>query len=238
MAGTVKTRHGLSTERVVDAGLLLADEGGLGSLTIRRLAGALGVTPMAIYRHVRHKDHLLDLMADRLLEGMVYAATEPRAWQERLRNLAASLLAVLEAHPSAPFLLSRPFDSVLALRLSEALLEILDAAGFDARESVRLLQIVTGMILGPGIHRATYAATWRNRTPDPGRQPAAALATAEFPFLSDGSELLADWSAGPEADRLTIELLVEGIEALARVQATALGSQPRTRRGSGRGERI
>jgi TetR/AcrR family tetracycline transcriptional repressor len=215
MAVTVKTRQGLSTERVVDTALALADEGGLASLTIRRLAGALGVTPMAIYRHVRHKDHLLDLMADRLLEGMVYAATEPRAWQERLRNLTASLLAVLEAHSSAPFLLSRPLDSVLPLRLSEALLEILGGAGFDARESVRLLQIVTGMILGPAIHRTTYAAAWRKRARDPGRRSAAELATAEFPLVSNAGELLADWSAGPEADRLTIELLVEGLEALA-----------------------
>jgi TetR/AcrR family tetracycline transcriptional repressor len=215
MAGIVKTHHGLSTERVVDAALLLADQGGIESLTIRRLAAALGVTPMAIYRHVRHKDHLFDLMVDRLLEGMVYTATESRGWQERLRNLAASLLAVLEAHPSAPFLLSRPFDSVLALRLSEALLEILHGAGFDARMSVRLLQVVTGMILGPAIHRSTYAAARRNRTPNPGRPSAAELATAEFPFLSNAGELLADWSSGHEADRLTIELLVEGLEALA-----------------------
>jgi AcrR family transcriptional regulator len=214
MTGTVKTHHRLSTERVVDAALLLADESGLESLTIRRLAGALGVTPMAIYRHVRDKGHLLDLMVDRLLGGMVQSATESIAWQERLRSLAGSLLAVLEAHPSAPFLLSQPFDSVLARRLSEALLEILDDAGFDARDSVRLLQTVTGMILGPAIHRAAYAAGWR-RHPDPGRQPTAEVAGAELPLLSKTGELLEEWSAGPEADRLTIKLLVLGLEALA-----------------------
>jgi AcrR family transcriptional regulator len=215
MAGTVKTRHGLSPERVVDAALRLADESGLDSLTIRRLAAALGVTPMAIYRHVRDKDHLLDLMVDRLLEGMVHSATGSLAWQDRLRGLAASLLAVLEVHPSAPFLLSRPFDSVLARRLSEALLEILDDAGFDARDSVRLLQIVTGMILGPSIHRAAYAAAFRKHSPDPGRASGAEVAEAEFPFVSKAGKLLAEWSAGPEADRLTIELLVVGLEALA-----------------------
>lgn len=215
MAEGVKTHRRLSTERVVDAALALADASGLESLTIRRLAAVLGVSPMAVYRHVRNKDHLLDLMVDRLLEGIVDTATESRAWPERLRNLAASVQVVLEVHPSAPILLSRPYESVHALQLSEALLEILAAAGFDVHESVRLMQIVTGMILGPAIHRATYAEAWRKRSPDARGEPSLALTAADFPILSRAGELLTDWSGGPEADRRTIELLVAGVEALA-----------------------
>jgi hypothetical protein len=36
-----------------------------------------------------------------------------------------------------------------------------------------------------------------------------------FPYLSSAADQLEDWSAGPDADRLTIELLVSGLEALA-----------------------
>ena len=217
MNTSVKTHPGLSTERVVDAALRMADEGGLEALSLRRLAAALGVTPMALYRHVRNKNHLLDLMADRLLEQLDLAPADLPAWQARLRRLAASLLAVLEAHPAAPMLLSRPFASPAALRVSGALLAILDRAGFGPKESMRLMQVTTGMILGPAIHRATYAAAWRDLPPNAAREqaPTEGLSAAEFPHLWTALDQLQDWSAGPDADRLTIELLVSGLEALA-----------------------
>lgn len=217
MTDAVKTHRGLTTERVVDAALRMADEGGLAALSLRRLAAALKVTPMAIYRHVRNKNHLLDLMADRLIAQADLAPAGLGSWQERLRRQAASFLALLEAHPAAPFLLSRPFDSPAALRVSEAWLAILDRAGFERRQSVLLLQVVTGMVLGPAIHRATYGAAWRDRPPDAVRQQASMEAPSadEFPYLSSASDQLQDWSAGPDADRLTVELLVSGLEALA-----------------------
>ena len=217
MNGGVKTQRGLTTERVVDTALRLADEGGIEAVSLRRLAGALGVTPMATYRHVRDKNHLLDLMADRLLEQLDLGPAELPTWQDRLRQLAASFLAMQEAHPAAPLLLSRPFVSPAALRLSEALLAILDSAGFSPGESVRVVQVITGMLLGPAIHRATYGAAWRDLSPDAARARASmeALSAGEFPHLSSAQEQLMEWSPGPDADRLTIDLLVAGLVALA-----------------------
>lgn len=137
--------------------------------------------------------------------------------KERLRLLAASLAAVLEEHPAAPFLLSRPFQSPAGLRVSEALLGILDGAGFDTGQSVRLLQVVTGMVLGAAIHRATYAAAWRDRPPGSVDDAPAwvGLESGEFPYLSGAAEQLMSWSPESDADRLTIDLLVSGLEALA-----------------------
>jgi AcrR family transcriptional regulator len=50
MVGDVKPHRGLTTERVVDAALRAAGQGGLEGVSLRRLARALDVTPMAIYR--------------------------------------------------------------------------------------------------------------------------------------------------------------------------------------------
>ena len=86
MARDVKAHRGLTTERVVDAALRAADEGGIEAVSLRRLAGALEVTPMAIYRHVRNKSHLLDLMAERLLDQVDLAPAEAATWQDRLRR--------------------------------------------------------------------------------------------------------------------------------------------------------
>jgi AcrR family transcriptional regulator len=216
MAEDVKTRRRLTTERVVDAALLAADEGGVEAMSLRRLAGALDVTPMAIYRHVLNKSHLFDLMAERLLLQVDLAEDGSASWQDRLRRLLGSYQAVVRAHPAAPLLLSRPVVSPAVPRTTEALLAIFHSAGFDAAQSARLLQLISGMLLGPAFHRATWAAAERDRPRDADRQEASmqALTADEFPLLFGTSQFL-DWSPGPQADRVTIEILVGGLEALA-----------------------
>jgi AcrR family transcriptional regulator len=216
MASDVKAHRGLTTVRVVDAALRAADEGGIDAVSLRRLAAALDVTPMAIYRHVRNKSHLLDLMAERLLEQVDLATDELATWQDRLRRLLGSYQAVVAAHPAAPLLLSRPFVSPAAPRAAEALLAILHSAGFDAGQSVRLFEVISGMLLGPAIHRATWAAAERDRPGDANRQQASMdeLSADEFPYLSSVAEFM-DWSPGANADRLTIELMVGGLETIA-----------------------
>jgi AcrR family transcriptional regulator len=216
MAEDVKTRRGLTTERVVDAALRAADEGGIEAVRLRRLAGALEVTPMAIYRHVLNKSHLLDLMAERLLEQVDLAPDELASWQDRLRRLLGSYQAVAAAHPAAPLLLSRPFVSPASPRATEALLAILQSAGFDAGQSARLLQLISGMLLGPAIHRATWAAAERDRPQDADREHASMemLSADEFPLLSSAAPFM-DWAPGADADRLTIEILVGGLKTLA-----------------------
>jgi hypothetical protein len=171
---------------------------------------------MAIYRHVRDKSHLLDLMGERLLEQVDLASDESATWQDRLRRLLASYQAVVAAHRAAPLLLSRPFVSPTVPRATEALLAIFRSAGFDAGQSANVLQVMSGMLLGPAIHRATWAAARRDRPTDAGRQQTAmeAWSADDFPLWSAAQQHM-NWSAGPDADRLTIELLVGGLEVLA-----------------------
>ena len=54
----------LSRERVLHAAVALADEHGVEAISMRRIAGELGVVPMALYKHVSSKDELLDGMID------------------------------------------------------------------------------------------------------------------------------------------------------------------------------
>ena len=215
MARDVKAQRGLTTERVVDAALRAADEGGIEAVSLRRIAGALEVTPMAIYRHVRNKSHLLDLMVERLLDQVDLASDEAATWQDRLRRLLASFQAVVAAHPATALLLSRPFVSPAALRVSEAVLAILQSAGFDAARSARLLQVITGMVLGPAVNRATWAAASRDLPPHADYQAfIEGLPAGVLPYFSSTSDGVMDWSTR-DADRLTVELLVGGLDALS-----------------------
>ena len=64
MAPTTKPRIPLSRERVLEAAVALADEGGIDALSMRKLADQLGVKAMSLYNHVANKDDLLDGIVD------------------------------------------------------------------------------------------------------------------------------------------------------------------------------
>src|SRR5215813_12972069 len=90
----------LSRETVAEHALKLADAEGLDSVTIRRLAQEMGVTPMALYWHFKNKDELFLGIVDHALTG-VKATREPDdPWQHQLRSMVEALLTVMRAHPS------------------------------------------------------------------------------------------------------------------------------------------
>ena len=233
MQGPGSSRPPLSTDAIVDAALQMADAGGLGAVSLRGLAATFGVTPMALYRHVRDKDHLLDLMAGRLLDELDVGSEKESTWQEELRRLGNSFLALVAAHPAAPFLLSRPFESPGSRRVGGALLGILDRAGFHPGDAVQLLQALTGMLLGPAIHRSTYAAAARRQGATGQREPMSPAAAAGGEPTRQEAQLT-DWASGADADRLVVELWVAGVEGLAASRTqTVVGGADDGGRGGG-----
>jgi AcrR family transcriptional regulator len=93
-------RPRLSRERVLEAAMTVADEGGIDALTIRSLAQSLGVKPMSVYYYVANKDEILDGIVD-----LVFSQIElPRAdgdWRAEIHRRAHSARRVLRAHPWA-----------------------------------------------------------------------------------------------------------------------------------------
>ena len=54
----------LTRERVLRGAIVLADEGGIESLSMRKLGQQLGVEAMSLYNHVANKDDILDGIVD------------------------------------------------------------------------------------------------------------------------------------------------------------------------------
>src|SRR5215510_15883666 len=77
----------LSRATVAEHALKLADAEGLDSVTIRRLAQELGVTPMALYWHFKNKDELLLGIADHVLSGVSANRSADDPWQPQLRAM-------------------------------------------------------------------------------------------------------------------------------------------------------
>ena len=77
-------------ERTFTVAALVADEGGIDALTMRRIGQALGVEAMALYRHVSNKDDIIDGIVD-----LVWAEIGPTEidtdWKEAMRERGMSL---------------------------------------------------------------------------------------------------------------------------------------------------
>ena len=88
--GTAQPRLPLNRERVLSAAIVLADSGGIDSLSMRRLALELGVKAMSLYHHVTDKDDILNGIVD-LVFGEIAVPSELDDWQEIMRVRATSV---------------------------------------------------------------------------------------------------------------------------------------------------
>jgi TetR/AcrR family transcriptional regulator, tetracycline repressor protein len=206
-------RPRLNREAIVAKALEIADAEGIDHVSFRRLAADFGVTPMALYTHVRDKSDLLDAMADSVLGEIQVPTAMDLDWTEKLRLGLQTVYAVFDRHPSSGAVLGRPVLSPASMRVLEILLTALGEAGFSAEESIRLIQAVTSMILGGVVLSSAYARL--NIAPDEYAEFAGKLATRDHPMLASVLPVFVDWRGAPDQRDLTIELVVGGLKAIA-----------------------
>lgn len=146
------SRAGLTRDRVVRHALGIADAEGLAAVSFRRLAAELGVTPMALYRHVASREDLLTAMADLVLEEIQLPQGHHDGredWAATLRGVLRSALSAYSRHPAARALSSSPRLSARSGRLTEALIQLLTGAGFTEREGLIIVQRLSDAALAP-----------------------------------------------------------------------------------------
>lgn len=160
-------RPTLTRERVVAEALLLIAQDGVPALTMRALAARLGVVPGALYRHVRSKERLQDLVLDGVLAEVDCDVDTSLPWTEQITVLAHRLQGVLAAHPGVAGLLSsRDPLGPHSLALAEAILRTLHAAGFPHREAGLAFFLVVGYTVGFEVGN-TRASENEQRVHDP-----------------------------------------------------------------------
>lgn len=99
LTDTREPRLGLSLDRVVDAAIALADERGIDTLSMARVAERLGFTTMSLYRYVANKDELLLFMHDRAWQPVDYTDDATGTWRERLTAWCLQQRAHMHRHP-------------------------------------------------------------------------------------------------------------------------------------------
>ncbi|WP_328769510.1 TetR/AcrR family transcriptional regulator [Streptomyces sp. NBC_00286] len=131
-----RRRGVLSRAAVVDTGRGIAEQEGLDAVTIRRVAAELGVSPMALYRHVSDKRELVVAMLDDVARQLPRL---PEAGESR-ELLALAFVGLRDHLAASPWAVEALRGGELfgpaVLPYLERVLELLERAGLGEREAV------------------------------------------------------------------------------------------------------
>lgn len=128
-------RTPLSPTRIARAAVALANEEGIGAVTMRGVAHRLEVEAMSLYHHVKNKEALLDGMVDVIVSEITDELGDvgPAAdWKERLRTRMLTARRVMLRHPWAPAVIeTRTVMSPRLLLYFEGILATMREGGFS-----------------------------------------------------------------------------------------------------------
>jgi len=229
-------KPGLSLERIVQAGIALADAEGLDAVSMSRVAAELGSSAMSLYRYVGSKDELLALMVDAAM-GDLPGPAPGEGWREGLTRWSrAALTAYLRSPWGVRVPIPAPPITPNQIRALEAGLSCLRDTGLTAQEKLSTILLLSGLAR----YQATLAADFTDATRAAGGQDPSAgygqalaqLATpAEFPEVY--AVVLSGALDDDDADFATSELsfsldrVLDGLEALIARRAAARPAGPR-----------
>ncbi|MEV6521609.1 TetR/AcrR family transcriptional regulator C-terminal domain-containing protein [Longispora sp. NPDC051575] len=211
-------RTPLSTERVLRAAVALADTIGIEALSMRRLSQELGVVPMALYKHVAHKEELLDGMVD----AVVGEIDPPRSGAQGMTAVRGRILSarrVLSRHPWASRVIeSRTAPTPALLAYMDSMIGMFRADGYSVDLTHHAMHALGSRLLG-------FSQELFDQSPDvdPGVREAGlrAMATA-YPHVveiavradHDGRSVVGQGCDDQFEFEFSLDLLLDGFERL------------------------
>ena len=142
-------KAGMSIEQIVDAAIAIADAEGLEALSMRKVAAALGYTPMSLYRYVPAKADLIDLMLEAVMAKALPLDGLPGTWRDKLRASAQGDWDLYHKHA---WMLQvswvRPPLGPKTLAAVNMILAVTLEAGFTHRECAQVLFTIDHFVRG------------------------------------------------------------------------------------------
>ncbi|MFJ9693222.1 TetR/AcrR family transcriptional regulator [Kitasatospora sp. NPDC101183] len=185
----------LSRGQIVREALTLLDADGIEALSMRKLGARLNAGATSLYTHVANKDELLALVVDEVFGELplpdATGAEDPAVWRKAVEEIAENLRACVLRHPWMVSVLGdvgMVYFGPSWMRLSEAMLALMDEAGFEDGDANEAMNVLVGYIIGT----ATVEAAWLSALAKSGRDehewvaemmPNLIEATKEFPRL-------------------------------------------------------
>jgi AcrR family transcriptional regulator len=222
-------KHGLSLQRIVEAGIRVAASDGLAAVSMSRVASELGAATMSLYRHLSAKDELLAHMVDAAFVEAPAGVGPGETWRAGLSRWAASHLAVLRRHSwlvrvpiSGPPLMP---NQVLWF---ERGLACLGATPLAEAEKPSVLLLVNGFVRNQATLEADLMLAARTSGLSPehvGARYSDALASltdaARFPAIHDvlAAGVFAGEGAIEDDFQFGLDRILDGIDVLIRARA-------------------
>jgi TetR/AcrR family tetracycline transcriptional repressor len=200
-------RGDLSRDKLIAAAIELIDDRGADALTMRALADAVGVTPMALYNHVSSKRDLLASVAEHII-GAAQFSSEHADWRKQIRHCFEVLRDLCLRHPGLPGLLEQDGAAPgAAFAPMEVTLQALQSQGMTELDSARTFFLLIGFTLS----QASYQAR-----PIPALEPSEKVRTERIAGRGykaiERLEMPATWDFDASF-AFGISLILNGVEA-------------------------
>jgi DNA-binding transcriptional regulator YhcF (GntR family) len=147
---------GPDRDLVVRTAVTIADAEGLPGLSMRRLAGELGVPTMSLYRHVADKEELVLLMMDKVMAGWPPPGLSPEqdGWRACVEALARLQWAMYRQHMwlAQAVSFTRPLLAPHAMAHTEWTMRALDGHGLDPNTLFRAAVMVANHVRGTAVN--------------------------------------------------------------------------------------
>ncbi|MEU1900385.1 TetR/AcrR family transcriptional regulator [Nocardiopsis dassonvillei] len=212
-------RPALSLERIVNAGIDIADAEGIEALSMRKLAAELGMGTMSLYRYVPNKSELLNLMLDQVSGTQLGRLDPDGGWRDTLttaawrgRELYLRHRWLLQVNWSRPVL-----GPNSVAEMEETMSGLVDLP-FSDREKFMVISLLDSYVTGSARQRILYEnATVESGMADEefwGNQLSVlvkAMESGDFPTMAamDDDAFGADWE---ETFALGLRLVLDGID--------------------------
>ncbi|UJW30772.1 TetR/AcrR family transcriptional regulator [Saccharothrix sp. AJ9571] len=143
-----KPEEGLSLPRIVRTAVELADENGLGAVSMAKIADRLGFTAMSLYRHVKSKDEILLLMLDSVATVPPELDDPGDDWRLGLQRWARAQWTMLRAHAWIPHLpITGPPITPNQLAWTDRALRALRGTGLTEADKTGVVLLIAGHLL-------------------------------------------------------------------------------------------
>jgi AcrR family transcriptional regulator len=209
-----RPRVPLSRDRLLSAAVTLADQDGIESLSMRKLAQEFGVVPMALYRHVSNKDDMIDGMVD-VIFSEIDLPPKGTDWKTGMRQRAISARQVLARHRWAIGLTeSRMKPGATNLRHHDSVIRCLGEAGFSIEMAVHAYSALDSYIYGFALQQQALPFDNPEDVGEVAKTMLSQFPSDEYPYLARTIAEVINKSGWQYADEFEfgLDLLLEGLE--------------------------
>jgi AcrR family transcriptional regulator len=207
-------RARFTTDEIAAAALGIVNEAGLGALSMRSLAAALGTGPMTLYNYVRDKEDLEELVVAAVV-AEVKVPDPSGDWQQDVYAIADAMWRGIRAHPPAiPLVLTRRTSSATGFAAADALIAGLAEAGLKDRDRLAAFHAVLGFVVGSAQAELAGPLT-RGRDAADAAARIGSVAGTSYPNVEALSHVARQTSVEEDFER-GLQMLLDGIASRGR----------------------